>query len=101
MTQTGTKSINTQSISIKAVLNVSKNDLNGRKSMHLPILFPQPFNSTPVVSVGLTGLRTRQESISFDAEVENVTPTGFDLVLAVASENAYIMLTFQWLATDA
>ena len=73
MTQTGKKSINSQSISIKAVLNVSKNDLNGRKPMHLPILFPQPFSSTPVVSVGLTGLRTRQESISFDAEVENHT----------------------------
>jgi len=101
MTQTGTKSINFSDVSVKEALHFRWSELTSRKSVHLPITFPQPFNSTPVVSVGITGIYTRQESLSFGAEAENITPSGFDLVCTVTAENAGIMLKFQWLATDA
>lgn len=101
MTQTGTKSINFMDASVKDALRFRWIELSGRKSTSLPIAFPQPFDSTPVVTVGLTGLYTMQESISFGAEAENITPNGFDLVLTVTSVNAITMLKFQWLATDA
>ena|SRR5580692_4384129 len=101
MTQTGTKSINFKDVSVKEALHFRWSELLGRKSVHLPVTFPQPFTSTPVVSIGITGIYTLQENISFGAEAEDVTPTGFNLVITVTAENASTMLKFQWLATDA
>ena len=101
MTQTGAQSINLKAGGPKDDLHFGWTEWAGRKSTTVPIVFPHPFPSTPVVTLGLVGLFATQGSEAFAVEADNITPRGFNLVFTTSSQDSTSMVKFQWLATDA
>lgn len=77
-------------------------DDGGSRSYQTEILFAEPFQSVPVVQVGLTGFDIDQrDSARIVLRAEDICCEGFRVVLTTWSGTRVYGVDFQWMAIGA
>jgi hypothetical protein len=66
----------------------------------LPVTFPRPFSTQPVVMLGLTGFQGGGEHFKFRMEPSQITETGFKVQI-YTNRNWIDALEISYLATNA
>lgn len=72
------------------------------RSFVVDVLFAAPFTSTPVVTLGLTGLDMDQYAASrLSLKVENLTASGFKVAVTTWRDSRVYAVEFNWFAIGA
>jgi hypothetical protein len=69
------------------------------RTFSLPIIFSVPFDSTPVVSLGLAGFDIDQrDSARINLQAANISQTGFTALISTWRDTRVYSVTLSWLA---
>lgn len=83
-------------------LDVVKPDADGRRCHEVEVSFATPFQSPPVVHLGLTGFDIdHRDSARLTLKAGDITATGFVATIATWSDSRVFAVEFQWMAIGA
>lgn len=83
-------------------LDVVPPSFGDARNFTLDVLFAAPFESVPVVQLGLTGFDADQrDSTRLSITAADITPSGFQVVITTWATTRLYAVEFNWLAIGA
>ncbi|SKB09008.1 H-type lectin domain-containing protein [Prosthecobacter debontii] len=77
-------------------------DVEVTRSFSVEVVFDAPFQSAPVVHIGLTGFDVDQrDSARLKVQATSISESGFNAVISTWSNTRVYAVEFQWMAIGA